>query len=84
MCAVLHDGLLPWGDGALGGAGSFAGAVAGSVYDDLVAGVDEPVEQGFGDDRVGEQRVPVNWNWLRFRMMVLAFDLLVSVSGVSS
>ena len=30
-----------------------------SLHDDLVAGVDEPVEQGFGDDRVGEQRVPV-------------------------
>jgi hypothetical protein len=49
-----------------------------------VAVVDDSVEQGLGDDGVGEQRVPVNWNWLRFRMMVLAFDLLVSVSGVSS
>jgi hypothetical protein len=26
---------------------------------DLVAGADEPVQEGFGDDRIGEQRVPV-------------------------
>jgi len=30
-----------------------------SLHADLVTGVDEPVEQGLGDDRVGEQRVPV-------------------------
>ena len=56
---VLHDGLRSLGDGALGCAGSFVRAVAGAVHDDLVAGVDEPVEQGFGDDGVGEQGVPV-------------------------
>src|SRR6476659_4406920 len=39
--------------------GSLVGPVARAVHEDLVAGVDEPVEQGFGDDRVGEQRVPV-------------------------
>jgi hypothetical protein len=49
-----------------------------------VAGVDEAVEQGFGDDRVGEQRVPVNWNWLKFPIVVLSFDVLVLVSGVSA
>ena len=40
--------------------GAFAGPVAGPVHDDLVAGVDDPVEQGFSDDGVGEQGVPVN------------------------
>jgi hypothetical protein len=49
-----------------------------------VAVVDEPVQEGLGDDGVGEQRVPVNWNWLRFPITVLAFDLRFSVSGVSS
>jgi hypothetical protein len=33
-----------------------------------VAGVDEPVEQGLGDDRVREQRVPVNRGWDMFRL----------------
>jgi hypothetical protein len=49
-----------------------------------VAGVDEPVQERFGDDRVREQRVPVNWNWLRFLIGVLPFDLLVLVFGVSA
>src|SRR6516162_5273142 len=53
---VLPDVLLRGGDDA---AGSLVGPVAGSVHEDLVAGVDEPVEQGLGNDRVGEQRVPV-------------------------
>jgi DDE superfamily endonuclease len=44
------------GDGA---SGPFVGSVAGAVHEDLVAGVDEPVEQGLGDDGVREQRVPV-------------------------
>src|ERR1022692_697039 len=39
--------------------GSFVGPVAAPVHEHLVAGVDEPVEQGFGDDWVGEERVPV-------------------------
>jgi hypothetical protein len=46
--------------------------------------VDEPVDHRGGDYLVAEHLSPPNWNWLRFRMMVLAFDLLVSVSGVSS
>jgi len=49
-----------------------------------VAGVDEPVEQGLGDDGVGEQRVPVNWNWLRFVIGNLAIDLRACVLGVSA
>src|SRR6266545_4020524 len=44
----------------VGAAGSLVGPVAGAVHEDLVAGVDQPVQQGLGDDRVGEQRVPVN------------------------
>jgi hypothetical protein len=49
-----------------------------------VAVVDELVQERLGDDGVGEQGIPVSWNWLRFPITVLAFDLLVSVSGVSS
>jgi len=56
LISVLPDVLLPGGDDA---PGSFVGPVAGPGHEDLVAGVDEPVEQGLGDDRVGEQGVPV-------------------------
>ena len=42
-----------------GAAGSFPGPVAGSVHEDLVAGVDQSVQQRFGHDGVGEQRIPV-------------------------
>src|SRR5258708_1572266 len=42
-----------------GPAGSFIRAVGGPVHEDLVAVVDDPVEEGFGNDGVGEQRVPV-------------------------
>ena len=45
------------GDGA---PGSVAGSVAGSVHEELVAVVDQSVEQGLGDDGVGEQRIPVH------------------------
>ncbi len=38
---------------------ALVGPVAVAVHDDLVGGVDEPVEQGLGDDGVREQRVPV-------------------------
>ena len=40
------------------GAGS--GSVAGSGHEQLVAVVDQSVEQGLGDDGVGEQRIPVD------------------------
>jgi transposase len=54
---VLLGGLLPVvGDTP----GSLVRAVAGSVHEDLVAGVDEPVEERLGDHRVGEQRIPVD------------------------
>src|ERR1700716_2646131 len=54
-------GLLGCYGGCLAGvvSGSFAGSVAGSVHEDLVAGVDQPVEERFGDDGVREQVVPV-------------------------
>jgi hypothetical protein len=40
--------------------GSGAGPVAGPGHEQLVAVVDQSVEQGLGDDRVGEQRIPVD------------------------
>ena len=54
---VLPGGLLvvvgdtPW---------SLVGSVAGAVHEHLVAGVDQSVEEGLGDDGVGEQGVPVD------------------------
>src|SRR5256885_10397833 len=54
--SVLPDVLLGGGGDA---PGSLVGPVAGPVHEDLVTGVDQPVEQGLGDDRGGEQRVPV-------------------------
>ena len=81
-CSVLLGGFAGCRAGAL--AGSFSGSVAGSVHVELVAVVDEAVQEGFGDDGVGEQGVPVNWNWLRFPIGVLPFDLLVLVFGVSA
>jgi len=35
----------------------------GTVHEDLVAGVDQPVEQGFGDDRVREAQGH-RWTWV--------------------
>jgi hypothetical protein len=46
--------------------------------------VDEAVDHGGGDHVVAEDLAPANWNWLRFLIVVLAFDLLISVSGVSA
>jgi hypothetical protein len=66
-----------------GGAGSFVGAVAGAVHGDLVAGVDEPAGQGFGDDGVGEQGVPVIRGTHMFFLVDLAFGLRLCGSGVS-
>src|SRR5579875_3492496 len=53
---VLRGVLLP---GERDTPGVFAGPVARPVHEGLVAGVDEPVREGLGDDGVGEQRVPV-------------------------
>ena len=43
------------------GAGSFPGPVETAVGEDLVAGVDQSVEQRFGDDGIRKQRIPVFW-----------------------
>ena len=56
---MLHVSWWPRGRGGDDAPGSLVRPVAGPVHEDLVAGVDEPVEQGLGDDRVGEQRIPV-------------------------
>ena len=75
--------------GCLGGgsARSFSGPVAGSVHEDLVAGVDQSVEQRLGDDRVREQAVPVLRRPVRGEDQRLAgdravADQLVEVVGV--
>jgi hypothetical protein len=46
--------------------------------------VQEPVEEGGGDGGVAEDLSPGNWNWLKFPIVVLSFDVLVLVSGVSA
>jgi hypothetical protein len=51
---VLPDGLLGWFGGFVVGAGPLGGAVGRSVHEDLGAGVDQPVQQWFGDNRIGE------------------------------
>ena len=39
--------------------GSFVGSVAAPGHVDVVGGVDQSVEDGLGDDGVGEQLIPV-------------------------
>jgi hypothetical protein len=46
--------------------------------------VQEPVEEGGGDGGVAEDLSPRNWNWLKFPIAVLPFDMLVLISGVSA
>ena len=56
----LSDVLLACGCCLLGwSSGAFVGPVAAAFDEDVVARVDEAVEDTFGDDRVGEQRIPV-------------------------
>ena len=43
----------------------------------------EAVEEGCGDGGVAEDLAPVNWNWLRFLITHLGFDLRTYVVGVS-
>jgi hypothetical protein len=47
------------GGGGLVLAGATPGTVALAVQQQVVAGVEDPVQDGLADDRVGEQRVPV-------------------------
>src|SRR6266851_1737717 len=42
-----------------GTAGAAPGPVAFAFQEQVVAGVQDPVQDGLADDRVGEQRVPV-------------------------
>jgi hypothetical protein len=72
------------GGAGTGTAGAPPGTVAFAFQQQVVAGVEDPVQDGLADDGVGEQRVPVNWNWLKFPIVVLSFDVLVLVSGVSA
>jgi hypothetical protein len=46
--------------GGTGASGALVGSVTGAVHVHVVAGVDQPVEQGLGDHGVGEQRIPVH------------------------
>jgi hypothetical protein len=55
----------------------------GAGLDDV--GVEgEPVDDGRAQPGVGEGTGPFNWNWLKFPIAVLPFDMLVLVSGVSA
>src|SRR5207247_8835452 len=49
----------PCGGAGTGMAGAAPGTVALAFQQQVVAGVEDPVQDGFADDRVGEQRVPV-------------------------
>jgi hypothetical protein len=46
--------------------------------------VQEAVEQADGGGVLGQEPAPGNWNWLKFPIVVLSFDVLVLVSGVSA
>jgi hypothetical protein len=78
---------------AVTSAGSGSGLVAvlggaqpvgvGAGGDDV--GVEgEPVDDGSAEAGVGEGAGPFHWNWLKFPIVVLSFDVLVLVSGVSA
>jgi hypothetical protein len=58
--------------------------VAFAFQEQVVTGVDDPVEYRLADHRVGEQRVPVNWNWLRFAIAYLPFQMGICATGVSA
>jgi hypothetical protein len=45
--------------------------------------VEQPVDGG-GGEGLRHDGVEANWNWLRFLIGLLPFELLVSVSGVSA
>ena len=55
--------------------------VAGGLAD--VGVVQESVD-GRGGEGLGHELVEGNWNWLKFPIVVLSFDVLVLVSGVSA
>ena len=77
------------GAGGGGAEGVGAGVVVAEAVGVAVQGQDdgavqEPVEEGGGDGGVAEDLAPGNWNWLKFPIVVLSFDVLVLVSGVSA
>src|SRR5208282_5561789 len=51
------------GRAGTGTAGAAPGTVAFAFQQQVVAGVQDPVQDGLADDDVGEQRVPVNRGW---------------------
>jgi hypothetical protein len=61
----------------------FAHAVGVAAGDDDGV-VQEAVQEADGGGVLGQEPAPLNWNWLRFVIVVLAFDLLLSTSGVSA
>jgi hypothetical protein len=42
------------------------------------------VQEDGGDGGAADDFAPGNWNWLKFPIVVLSFDVLVLVSGVSA
>jgi hypothetical protein len=66
------------------------GGLAGGEPVGLGAGFEDVgVEGDAVDDRsdepgVGEDGSPFNWNWLKFPIAVLPFDMMVLVSGMSA
>ena len=53
-----HPQRVPGDSSARPMSGALVGSVAGAAELDVMTGVDQPVEQRLGDDRVREQRIP--------------------------
>jgi hypothetical protein len=72
------------GAAGLAAGGGGAEPVGTGPGGDDVGVVGEPVDDRGAKAGVGERGGPFNWDWLRFLIGVLPFDLLVSASGVSA
>ena len=55
-----------------------------AVEDEFVGGGLEPVDGGLGEQRVGHQGQPFNWNWLKFLIAYLTLHMGICTSGVSA
>jgi hypothetical protein len=44
----------------------------------------DAVDDGRDEAGIGEDGAPLNWNWLKFPIAVLPFDMMVLVSGMSA
>jgi hypothetical protein len=55
-----------------------------AVEDEFVGGGLEPVDGRLGEQRVGHQGQPFNWNWLMFLIAYLAFHMGICAFGVSA